>query len=354
MNRSRQKIYLTGMNELSEIDNIGKNTNYQGYQKYQNAYQGGMNGSVLLNQPNYTNPNNTIHNNIGNNVLLEQTFDNKIFIDTSFCDHSKNCDPFKFTVKFNGRHAKINYISATVVTEISNNINNMNNIDNKNNIYIDNKHKIYVNKDSNTFVYSKYLEGDSDIVFDRIFKNIKFVNVDALIMPDCITYKTNEDGSYSQCGHKLAKTKYKYLILKINELRNGRNYSNNPALGKESFIMKMDSDICLYNQIWIPIHKNVSYFDSQLKLIEKLNVEICDDKGVRLCTKLDGHCFDFFTDYRNTIDKVLHLQQLNTFDANEQIQQLLPKLKSLKNITESISPELHLTFNTLESQINTK
>lgn len=341
MNRSRQKAFLTGMNgtiatdkvrgvsELAETDgfnNVAPNNNSNGTNgmggNYQTGFMGGMNGTMFLGQPDYSNPNNTLHNNIGNRVLLEQTFDNKIFIDASFRDYSRHCEPFKFTVKFNGTNAK---------TE-----------------------SVYIIVDGVSYSYPKYIEGDTDVVIDRVFKNVRYVNVNALILPNHITFKTDPDGSYSHNGTSLAKTHYKYIILKINELRNGRYYSNNPALGRESFIMKMDTDICINNQIWIPIHKNVSYFDSQLKLVDRLTVEICDDKGIRLCGKLDGKCHDFFADYRKTIDKVLHLQKLNTPEAMEQIEELTPKLSSLKGITESLSPELHLTFNTIEPQIDTK
>jgi hypothetical protein len=344
MNRAMQKSFLTGMNgtyatntvkgtnelfDTNGFNNVNNNvvSNNNGITgnsnggDYNRAYLGGTNGNVFIGQPDYTNPHNTIHDNIGESTLLEQTFDNKIFIDSSFKDYSKHPDPFKFIVKFNGTEAK---------TET-----------------------VYVMVDGNTYSYRQYLSGDVDIVFDRIFKNIKYVVINALILPNYITFKTKEDGSYFPDEVRVRDVN-KYILLKINELKNGRYFSNNPSFGRESFVMKRDSDLCINNHIWIPIHNCVSYFDSQLKLVDRLTVEICNDKGVRLCPKLDGNPHDFFADYRKTIDKVMHLQSINTPDAMRKINKLQPKLESLKLITEYLAPELHLSFNTLEPQIDTK
>ncbi len=358
MNRSRQFAYMTGLNGGQGIDKVkgidelgdsngfndgttssGKNHPNVTYinglnNNYRDAFQGGMYGTMYMGNPDYVNPMNNLHNNIGDRVMLEQTFDNKIFIDTTFKDYSKHPEPFKFIVKFN---------STDPTTKI-----------------------VSINIDDCTYSYSKYIDGETEIVFDRIFKNVKYVNVNAMILPNCIDYKTLNDGSYAPCGKKLANAAYKYLILKIDELKNGRCFSNNQSLGKEFFIMKKDDDASHNNQIWIPIYKNIGFFDSQLKFVDRLTVEICDDKGKRLCTTLDGKNYDFFADYRKIIDMINHLKHLNTNQTtnhttatiqcqrDEQINKLIPKLKSLKIITDYLAPELHLTFNTLEPQIDTK
>jgi hypothetical protein len=335
MNWSQQRVYLKGMNDSKSTDNVRgisslneitesdnkKQKQEQTMGNINTSFLGGMNGTILLSQPDYKNQQNILHNNITERVLNEQIFDNKIFIDSYYRDHLKHKDPFKFTIKFNGIEPKKQPVTITLEDE--------------------------------QFQYHKYSEGDTDIVIDRVFRNIKSVSVDALIMPYYLSYKTAEDGSYEPSGPKLAKSKYKYLVLKINELRNGRCYSNNPALGKESFIMVMDDDICIHNQLWVPIHKSVAYFDSQLKVVDRLNVEICDDKGEKIYPMLDGKRHDFYADYAKTIDVAINLQNNNTEGSKELLNKLMPKLKSLKNITESLSPELHLTFNTIEPQINT-
>ena len=339
MNRSRRPVYLTGANEpyappardpsqsdwSARSDRLQSNQSDQSNQsnQYAEAFpaRGGMQGNVLLGEPDYKNQNNTLHGNIGASNMHEQTFDNKILIDSAFKDYATHPDVFKFIVRFNGTRPKIHTISAEV--------------------------------DDTIYTYPKYLEGDTQITLDRVFRNIKYVNVNALIMPNYIEFVLKPDGSYGVGSKKLANHMYKYLILRIDELSNGRCYSNNPAISKEAFIMKKDDDICTNNQIWVPIYRNVSYFDSMLKVVDRLTVEICDDRGQRLRTTLDGVPHDFFAEYRKIIDTALYLQSLGTDKANNKIKELVPRLESLKRITEYLSPELHLTFNTLEPQIDT-
>lgn len=330
MNWSRQKSYLTGMtgtgtdvingtSELTDtnafnstIDTTGKN--------YKNAHIGGMNGTIMLSRQQYVNPNNILHNNMPENILNTQTFDNKIFIDSVLKDFSKHPEPYKFIVKFNG-------IQPT--TE-----------------------KIIVSIDDHEFSYDKFLKGDTTLVIHKEFKNVKYVNINALILPTHVDYETCQDGSYRKIGEHIGK-KNKYLIMKIEELNNGRSYSNMKNLGKDSFIMKLDDISGINNEFWIPIYGNVCYFDSRLETIDRLTVEICDERGRRLCTTLDGVNHDFFRDYRKTIDYAIILKKQNTPTSRKQLCDMLNKLKSLDMIVNCIAPELHLTFNTIEPQIDT-
>lgn len=341
MNKSRQKQFLTGANGGYSTDNVVgrselQNTNgfngslesaYVG--TYNTAFQGGMDGSIHLGQIDYMNPRNTLHNNIGDRVLGEQVFDNKLFIDSELRDYSKYPNPFCFVVKFNGIEAQ---------TEL-----------------------VYVDIDGVTYSYKKFLSGDTAVVMDRTFKNIKVVVINTLFLPYSIEFTTQKDGSYVKSNNRLEKMFYKYIILKINELCNGRSFSNNKSFGQESFIMKMDDESCVNHHRWVPISNLVSYPDSRLRVIDRLTIEICNDKGEKLCPKLDGKPFDFFADYRKTIDKVLSLQQQNqqqhqqqnNKSSDEKIKALIPKLESLKHIISCLSPELHITLCTLDPQIQT-
>lgn len=326
-NNSRQSAFLTGMNGSYSTDTVKgqselSNTNLGYVGNYNKTYMGGIDGSVALGKPDYSNPGTNFHNNIGDRVLTEQLYDNRLFIDSLLSDHSVHREPFKFTIKFNGREAKIEHV--------------------------------FISVDGNVFSYDKYLEGDTTVVMDRTFINVKLIKINSLILPSAIEYKTNsETGAYEKTGRKLAKAAYKYLILKINELTNGRTFSNSRAFGKEAFIMKMDDEICFNNHRWIPISNNVSYPDAKLKSIDRFNVEICNDKGVLLFPTLDNKPHDFYADYRKTIDKVIRLRDSGKPGNEAQIKKLLPKLESLREITSNLSPELHMTFTTYEPQINT-
>ncbi|VBB17979.1 hypothetical protein YASMINEVIRUS_442 [Yasminevirus sp. GU-2018] len=333
MNRSRQRQFLTGANggystdivtgqsELQNTNGFNGSTDSAYVGTYNTSYQGGIDGSVHLGPIDYTNPRNTIHNNIGDRVLAEQVFDNRLFIDSEFRDYSKHPDPFKFVIKFGGVDPQTESVQVEV--------------------------------DGNDYSYTKYLSGDTTVVMDRTFKNIKAVVVNTLILPYAIEFKTKENGAYEKSGRKLEKMFYKYIILKINELCNGRSFSNNKAFGQESFIMKIDDETCSNHHRWIPVSNHVSYPDSRLRVIDRLTVEICNDKGERLCPKLDGKPHDFFGEYRKLIDKILLLQKKGGKTSEEEIVKLTPKLESLKHIVSCLSPELHVTFCSLDPQIQT-
>lgn len=331
MNRMRNKAFLSGQPGTYSTDTVkgqsdlSRTDGYDGmtdssFGRYDTSYRGGIDGSVALGKQDYSNPGYIFHNNVGDRVITEQIYDNKLIIDSTFSDHSVNREPFKFTIKFNGYEPK---------TEDTT-------------VYIDGE----------PFTYTKYLEGDTCVVMDRVFKNVKIVTINSLIMPHAIDYKTNPDGSYEKV-RKLAKTNYKYLVLKINELTNNRTFSNNKAIGKEAFIMKMDDEVCHNNHRWIAVSSNVAYPDAKLQSITRLSVEVCNDSGRLLYPTLDGKPFDFFAEYRKLIDRVEKLQNRCSDKTEEEIQCLLPRLRSLKDITSCISPELHMTFGTFDPQINT-
>lgn len=328
MSRCYQKQFLTGTTGKYSTSNItGQSDLYNGVQDstntgaYKTAYQGGIDGSVHLGQIDYTNPRNTLHNNIGDRVLNEQIFDNMMFIDSEIRDHSKHPDPFRFIVKFGG----IDPVTDSIQIRVT----------------------------DNEYSYNKYLSGDTTVNINKVFKNIKAVVINTLILPYSIEYITKNDGSYESCKKNLGKKFHKYIILRINELSNGRIFSNNKTFGQGSFVMKIDDDTCTNHHRWIPISNRISYPDSVLRVIDKLTVEIYDDNGEPLCPKLDGKPHDFYAEYRHLIDNIITARQKNKKGTEENIAKLIPKLNSLKCITRGMSPELHITVCTLEPQIQT-
>lgn len=321
MNRTRQKSYFSGMNgnySTNQVAGISNLSNMAG-NNYKESYNNTRN--VLLGNPNYSNQNNTLHNNLNERIMREQLFDNKLLINSLFRDYSKHPEPFSFIVKLNGREAVIE------------------------NIDVDIKGKIYR--------YPKYISGDTQVVLPQAFKNIKQVYINALIIPSRIEYETQDDGSYKPLDIQIAGVN-KYVILKIKELQNYRNYTNNKNIGKESFVMSLDRTSGINNELWLPIYSSLSYFDSRLRNVNRLTVEVCDDKGNLLCTKLDGKNHDFNAEYRKILNDVIEIRKHHDEkEAEEMIECLIPRLDSLVEIVDCINPEIHLTFVTYEAQIDT-
>ena len=97
---------------------------------------------------------------------------------------------------------------------------------------------------------------------------------------------------------------------------------------------------------WDSVSDAIIYPVSNLKTIDKLTIEICGERGEPLNMKLDNKYHDFYANYCTLIDKAKNTPN----DITETDEKLL---KTLKKITEHMSPELHITFSILEPQINT-
>jgi len=270
---------------------------------------------VILDEPLYENKQNTVHNNIGKEVLRHRTSNNSIFIDTELRNIEYYPEPFKFDVKFGGIAQKTECIRAIVGGEI--------------------------------FEYTRYIDGDTQIVIPRDFKNVKSVRIDAVIVPCSVHMIGKEDGSFgpSPC-HRISN--YKYLIMRIKELKTFKKYSNNPLINDNSLILTNDSTWGNLNEYWVPIDPTIQSYNSNLLNISRLSFELYDNKGNPLRYTLDGEPFNPVTEYRKTIDMVIGLKnQHQTSDY------LLPYLKSLRSLMEYAYPEVHMNIETVEPELDT-
>lgn len=315
-NWTKQDAYLTGMTGKYRNSNVEGESNLNNrYNNYGNAYRGGMNGATYLEKPHYNNPNNLMHNNVGDKVIDISQLPTKLFINSAIRDFTAMPEPYKYYIKFNAK--------------------------------LPTKEKVSIHVDNNEYFYYNYTSGDRSIVIERSFKNINQIAVDVVILPVYINFKTNDDGMYVPTGSQLSKT-YRYIILKIPELSNCRKFSNMDTVTDDTFILKFDKDSGGRNMCWIPIHDSNSFFNSNLKNINRLSIELFDDKGNGLCTTLDGHNYDFYKEYRQLIDKLKKLHP----DSEEALK-YAPKLKCLREIIEHIYMEIHFTMYIVEPTINT-
>jgi hypothetical protein len=331
MNIANRKEYLTGRNGQYETDPITGVTPYlntsQNYGKTNKVFQGGMTGEQLASHPNYSNPMNNLHNNIAQNVLFEQNMDNKVFIDAEYRNtaitDSKN-QPFKFTVRFKDSE----YTAETNIVTLEYN--------------------------EEVYEYKVYVKDGREIIFPYVYHNVNYVIIDNLIMPSNIEFATQGDGSIKKVpGMRLARTQ-RYLVLKIDQFRNHKKVSNNPNLDNACFIMKNDDTSGVNNEFYIPIHDQVTAFQSTLPTIDRLDIEICDHKGKKLYPILDGEPHNFHKDYQESIEVLrVELEKDKKCQDQDKIDKLELRLISLRQIIDCIDPEIHLTINNVNQQINT-
>jgi hypothetical protein len=350
MNRATRKEYLTGRNGSYETDPVKGVTPsqqvgnqemqgmpmMQGMQMHEHSnfgrtdesFRGGMTGEQLVGVPNFQNPMNTLHNNLGQSVLFEQNMDNKVFIDAEFRDTSftdSRNQPFKFTVRFKDSEQMPN--SRTVTLEYNGEV----------------------------YSYKTYKKKAAEIVFPFVYHNVNFVIIDNLIMPSHIEYATQSDGSIKKIpGRRLARTQ-RYIVLKVEQLNNCKKLSNNPKIDNRCFIMKNDDTSGVNNEFYIPIHDQLTTFQSQLPTIDRLDIDICDNKGDPLYPTLDGEIVNFHEVYIESIDE-LEKELAKPPDEQNQnkIDRLELRLISLRQIVSCIDPELHITINNVNQQINTR
>lgn len=326
MNQATRKEYLTGRNGQYATDPVtGVTPNMNSYGNTTQSFQGGMTGNVLASHPDYLNPHNTLHNNIGTIAVFEQNMDNKVFIDAEFRDTSftdSRNQPFKFTVRFKNSESMPN-------TEI-----------------------IILEHNGNIYEYSRYKKGGREIVFPHVYHNVNYVIIDNLIMPTHIAYETQPDGSIEMIeGMSLVRTE-KYLVLKIEQLKTLKKVSNNPKINDSCFIMKNDDTSGVRNQFYIPIHDQVTSFHSRLENIDRLDIEICDAKGMTLESTLDGNPTNFHELYQKSIEELRGALGIKR-PAPDMINTLENRLLSLREIVGCIDPEIHITINNVNQQINT-
>lgn len=350
MNRATRKEYLTGRNGYYETDPVKgitpaqqvgnqemrgmpvmsdmKMHDHAHFGRTDESFRGGMTGEQLAVMPDYQNPGNNIHNNIGQNVLFEQNMDNKVFIDAEYRDtsytDSKN-QPFKFTVRFKSSEQMPS--SNTVVLEYNDEL----------------------------YEYQVYEKGGREIVFPYVYHNVNFAIIDNLIMPNHIEYVTRDDGSIKKIpGRSLVRTE-RYIVLKIEQLNNCKKVSNNPFIDDRCFIMKNDDNSGVNNEFYIPIHDQLNAFQSQLPTIDRLDIEICNHKGRPLFPTLDGKIVNFHKLYIDTIEEMrTELDKPKPEQDQDKIDRLELRLISLRHIVDTIDPELHITINNVNPQINTQ
>ncbi len=232
-----------------------------------------FNNAFSVNQPfiekfDYKNRNNYLHNNVNDNTMIEQIIEYTINIDSQ--DRSLIAYPnqFAFTVTFGG-HANITE-KKTFVKK------------NFNQSYTINESK----KESVSIQY----EGTPGPVIDRKFRNVKFLRIDYIILPKTnIVAKENNHICLSKVDSDKLTFKYKYLLLRINEIKSDKILGTNKNLENDVFILYPDKIMGDNHIMWLPTIGTRTYKNSILENINKLTFEILTPKGETLfITDING------------------------------------------------------------------
>lgn len=233
-------------------------------QEYPNNFNKSFNPNKTILLPiDTTNRNTTIHNNINNNIQNECITEYTINIDSMDRDTKIYPSPYSFTVKFNANSA------------------------------ITTNTKSYEN---GKLVYNKqYFKGSSFPVINKEFRNVKYVKLNDIILPQYGKIKLKKDGYVYDCENMMIDDRY--IIITIDEFDDSQNNTYNTSDSSD----RVDPVNCA--QISFPnpfahiypdevfgkhfyyggiIGGTRTYKDDQLGNISKLTINLYDSCGIPL------------------------------------------------------------------------
>ncbi len=253
----------------------------------------------IIDKIDHTNKNKLLHNNVANNVLDEHIVEYKINIDSLDRDVAAYPDPFSYVVKFNPPGG------GTVQHEE----------------YVDSK-----NRGKGTNIVSTKFSSPPTPHIRREFKNVKYVKIEHVILPQFSKTKEKSDGCYEFDTHSHLPSD-RYIMLVIKELDADRIYNTSDVStridenGKRytppiPFSMLI-ADKCLGNSYFtaIPYHGEKYYKNSALGNVTQLSIQFFDSSGLplqynNLFTKDDLESYEYengvpfpITDLRHPFNK---------------------------------------------------
>lgn len=195
----------------------------------------------LIEKLDFTNKNNTLHNNIGPNVLDEHVIEYRIMIDSIDRDIKYYPDPFSYVVKFNP-------VAASSVRSSNNDLTRF--------------------------------DGAPSPHIGKQFTNIKYVKLENVILPQYSNI-INDDGKYIFDPHSIIVTNM-YNSLIIEELNNERIYTTSSTAPNPFALIIPDKIIGPTFFSGTPYYGSKIYKNSVLGNITQLHIQFADSTGIPL------------------------------------------------------------------------
>lgn len=317
-NRFPNRVTGNPQNQFQPIttntqNNLNMNPNVSSFDK---AY---VDNNTILSKIDHRNKGHLVHNNIGETILDEHIVEYQVNIDSLDRDIKYYPDPFSFIVKLDPSSGKT-YQSAE---------------------YIDSK-----DKSKGTKIVETLFEGTPTPHILRKFKNIKYVKLSNIILPQFTKTKLNEEGEHVFDTTSILINK-RFVSLVIDELSDELVYSTSENITrvdddgksytppKPFTIIVPDRLLGLKFYTGLPYYANKIYKNSLLGNLDKLTIEFYDSSGQRL-------------EYNNLMT-YNELQQYE-FENGEP----LPQSDLRHPLNEQIQVYLSLIIGVVENQINTE
>ena len=221
----------------------------------------------IIEKLDYTNKNNLLHNNIADVVLGENIIEYRINIDSLDRDIRYYPNPFAFTVKFspasNGTFAQEEYID----------------------------HK---NKSKGKHIIETKMDGTPTPYINRKFRNVKYVKLENIILPQYSKINKNKEGKYEFDADSHLNTE-RFVSLVINELICDRVYTTSQGvtrMGKNGNFFSPPTpfaiiipDKCIGSCFYsgTPYYGSIIYKNSLLANLNQLTIRFFDSYGEPIC-----------------------------------------------------------------------
>lgn len=314
MNGGMSGNYVGRFNPITT--NAQHNMNANSATNFNKAFE---QNSPMIERIDYNNKNNVIHNNIGDSVLDEHVVEYRILLDSMDRDIKYYPNPFSYVVKFAPT-------SASVF-----------------------QHEEYINpkkKDLGTKTVTTRFEGAPNPVINREFKNVKYIKLENIILPQYCQIQKNKHGNYEfdPYSHLMSERFVQLVIKEINCERvyatfddvtrydslNDKNYTPSRPFA----IVIPDKTLGCNYYSGTPYYGSKIFKNSLLGNIGQMSIQLCDSEGIPL--KYD----DMFT-----YDELEEYE----FENNEP----LPVTDLRHPYNKRTQPFISLIVGIVESQINT-
>ncbi len=236
-----------------------------------------------------------LHNNMNDNVVSEMVSEYTVHIDSIDRDTTIFPNPYKFTVSLGGPSGQ-----------------------------------------------NASQSGVPNPRIDVNFRNVKYVKLKYLMLPRNINYDRTVDASGNKT-YAISSTKptilanYRYLLLRIKEISNDKLYSTNDVIKNDCFVIYRDSN---YNDamldLWFATQPVKIFYDSGLKNLTKLTVEILTPDGDELRVLYNGTTKLSFTELNNDQSQDTPSSNFNT------------------SFYESVQTNMEFELGICENQLNTQ
>ena len=216
------------MNNFGNFNNMSPNFLMNMQNQMNNFEKAFSENYTVIPKTDFKNNKNVIHNNLGEDLLIEDDTTYTIFADGYHRNHSSFKNPFKWQIKLGG------------------------------------------------------MEDEPYVTLGNVLKNVKSIRIGNIQLPKYNRIKldsTADNFVYVTDNEFDISSTIRFLILRIDEFCDSKIFSSGNFYKDNSFVLKADTTYAGNHLAYVPIHKStISYRKGDYRNLSKLSISVYDDK----------------------------------------------------------------------------